>query len=375
MRIVSLVLNNFKNDNRVYRIARSLQDLGHDVVVVGLLKGDVLPREVFKRVPVHRIKLTSMILPERNKFFGAIKYLEYFIKVIWFYRKWDTWHCNDFEAFLLGCVAKCTRPSLKLVYDCHEYERERYGLTGLFKSFVGFMEGKLIGLAEVVIVVGPSILNEYKRLYNHKNLFLVRNTPHKRNLQHSNRLREEFGISEEKKIFLYQGMISGGRGIELLLEAFRVRSDERAVLVIMGHGALEGVVKAASNAQTNVFFKESVPYESIYEYTGSADVGLNTPQNHCLSYYYCLPNKLFEYIQSGIPILTNDLPDCRSLVLEYGIGDVIMRFDSTGINEAIDRMLATSFDIYKVNLERARELFHWDEEVKNLIDAYKIVEE
>jgi glycosyltransferase involved in cell wall biosynthesis len=373
MKIVSLVINNFTNDNRVHRMAHSLSERGHTVRVVGLLKGDVKEREVAKGVDVHRVKVKSLILPDHNKFFGAIKYTEYFIRVIWLYRKWDIWHCNDFEAFLLGLMAKLTRPKLVLVYDCHEYEAERYSLGKWMKRFVSWGERNFIRYAALVITVGPSILKEYQRLYGVRNIHLVRNTPHLKPMEYSNVLREKFGIRSDQRIFLYQGMISGGRGIEVLLEAFSRMTDERCVLVIMGYGKLEQLVKDAAEKSPLIFYHPAVPYSEINRYSGSADVGLNTPQNHCLSYYYCLPNKLFEYIQSGIPILTNNLPDCRSLVLSEQIGEVIEEFTPEGVIDAVGRMKSADLNVYRQNLIRARERFHWDEEVKRMYEAYETI--
>ena len=373
MKIVSLVINNFTNDNRVHRMAESLGDRGHTVRVVGLLKGDVKEREVAKGVDVHRVKVKSLALPDHNKFFGAIKYTEYFIRVIWLYRRWDIWHCNDFEAFLLGLMAKLTRPRLVLVYDCHEYEAERYSLGKWMKRFVSWGERNFIRHAALVITVGPSILKEYQRLYGVKNIHLVRNTPHLKPIERSNVLRETFGIREDQRIFLYQGMISGGRGIEVLIEAFSRMPDDRCVLVIMGYGKLEQLVKEAAERSPLIFYHPAVPYSEINRYSGSADVGLNTPQNHCLSYYYCLPNKLFEYIQSGIPILTNNLPDCRALVLSEKIGEVIEEFTPQGVIEAVGRMKTADLEVYRANLAQARERYHWDEEVKRMYDAYETI--
>ena len=81
-KIISLTINNFKNDNRVYRMAYALQEWGNEVKVVGLLKGDVEEFENFEGIQVHRVRLSTMRLPDNNKFFGIIKYMELFFKII-----------------------------------------------------------------------------------------------------------------------------------------------------------------------------------------------------------------------------------------------------------------------------------------------------
>ena len=49
------------------------------------------------------------------------------MKIAFGYRRFEAWHCNDAEAFVIGLLAKLTRPSLRLIYDCHEFESERNG--------------------------------------------------------------------------------------------------------------------------------------------------------------------------------------------------------------------------------------------------------
>jgi glycosyltransferase involved in cell wall biosynthesis len=366
---VSIVVDAFENDNRMARMAMSLAER-HEVVVVGFVRGNLKERESLGQASVSRIRLTNW---PSGKFFNLFRLGEYALRAVIRHRRADIWHCNDFEAFAIGCLARMTRPSLKLVYDCHEYETERYFLRGWRKRFVKFWERRLIRFADAVITVSPGIMREYERLYGRLNIHLVRNTPHLREMISSRVLRDKFGIRDDQRIFLYQGMISGGRGIEVLLEAFEDMPDDRCVLVIMGFGKLEHLVKAKADRSPIIFFHPAVPYSEINRYSGSADVGLNTPQNHCLSYYYCLPNKLFEYIQSGIPVLTNNLPDCRTLVEQERVGEVIEEFTPDGVRQAVRQMADADLGLYRENLISARERHHWDEEVNRLFAVYSSV--
>jgi len=371
-KVISILLDTFENDNRVARMATSLADQ-HDVTIVGLHRGNLKEREELGKVMVHRVRMRLNILPS-GKFFTFFKLTEFSIKAILKYRKADIWHCNDFEAFALGCMAKLTRPRLKLVYDCHEYETERYYIKGVVKKLVIFWERRLIRFAAAIITVSPGIMAEYRRLYGDLNIHLVRNTPHLKPIEHSNVLRETFGIKSDQIIFLYQGMINPGRGIEILLDAFQKMSDDRCVLVVMGRGKLEALVRSAAAESPRIFFHPAVPYHEINRYSGSADVGLNTPQNHCLSYYYCLPNKLFEYIQAGIPILTNNLPDCRTIVESENIGEVIEEFTVDGVIAAVQKIRSSDLELYRSNLLGARERYHWQLEQERLFSAYESIQ-
>ena len=373
MKGISLVLNNFKNDNRVYRVAMALNQRGHEVHVVALKKGDVQEHEIVNGLRVHRVSLKSLQLPENNKFYGAIKYAEFFLRVIGAYRKYDVWHCNDFEAFLIGLLAKITRPKLKLVYDAHEYERERFGIGKFVRNFISFFEKMGIPFAETVITVSPSILAEYKRLYRPKSIHLLRNTPHFNPTQKHNIFREQLAIRADQMIFLYQGGIVTGRGVEALVEAFVSRESDEAVLVVMGEGNKSNMVKEAAAKSGNVFYVRSVPYQDIMRYSSSADVGFNSTQNVCLNNYYCLPNKFFEYIQAGLPIISNYLPDCKALIEKYNIGKVLAHYNVEEINKAVDEMIQTDLAIYQDGLKLAGDELNWEKEEEKMHDIYSFL--
>jgi glycosyltransferase involved in cell wall biosynthesis len=108
-------------------------------------------------------------------------------------------------------------------------------------------------------------------------------------------------------------------------------------------------------------------------YTGSADVGVNSVEPTCLSYKYSLPNKLFEYIQSEIPVITNPLPDCAALVNEFKVGKVIPTWNTYGINEVVNDMLKEDLIVYQSHLKSAKKILNWEVEEQVLISAYKSI--
>lgn len=373
MKMISLVLNNFKNDNRVFRIATALKARGHEMRVVALKKGDVLEYENVDGLDVHRVALKTLRLPDNNKFYGALKYMEFFFRVIGKYRKMDVWHCNDFEAFGVGLLAKLTRPKLKLVYDAHEYEKERFALGRGLKWFIGTVERIGIPFAEAVIAVSPSIVEEYKRLYSPKSMYLLRNTPHFNSVNKHDVFREQLKIRKDQMIFLYQGGIVEGRGVEALLDAFLIRKSDKAVLVIMGEGNKANMVKEAAEKSSSIFYVRAVPYSQIMKYSSSADVGFNSTQSVCLNNYYCLPNKFFEYIQAGLPIVSNYLPDCKALIEKYNIGKVLPEYTPNAINAVVDEMVQTDLSIYESGLKQAGNDLNWEKEEKQLDAIYSFL--
>jgi glycosyltransferase involved in cell wall biosynthesis len=235
------------------------------------------------------------------------------------------------------------------------------------------IENLFIPWTELVITVSPSIQEFYKKKYNLSFVALVRNLPNEMHVKHSNTLREKLGLNNNQRVFLYQGMLGKGRGIEVLLNAFQVRETANAVMVFMGFGPLKETIESFASANENIFFVPAVSYAEIPLYTGSADVGVNSVEPTCLSYKYSLPNKLFEYIQSEIPVLTNPLPDCAALVKEFQVGRVIPSWDVNSINDVINDMLNEDLSLYQDSLKAAKKILNWEVEEQVLISAYKSI--
>ena len=94
----------------------------------------------------------------------------------------------------------------------------------------------------------------------------------------------------------------------------------------------------------------------------------------CLSYLYCLPNKLFESIQAGIPVLVNDLPDCVALIEQFGIGARVVNDTPEGWYEALAEAESKS-PAWKVQaidgMREAQAALNWENESHGLTAIYE----
>ena len=354
-------------------MAKTLSQNGFPTTVVAWKKGDVLAQENFNGIEVERVTVKSDRWKRTNILLGAIQYFEFALRVVSRYRKVDAWHCNDYEAYIIGVFAKATRPKLKLIYDCHELESHRNGKGTFMRFAIRTLEKLFIPWAELVITVSPSIQEFYKKRYNLPFVALIRNLPNEMQVVHSNTLREKLRLDKNQMVFLYQGMLAKGRGIEVLLNAFEARHTTDDVIVFMGFGALKEKIEEYAARSESIFFVPAVSYAEIPLYTGSADVGVNSVEPTCLSYKFSLPNKLFEYIQSEIPVLTNPLPDCVALVNEYKVGRVIPTWNLESINEVVSDVLKEDLSLYIPHLKAAKKILNWEVEEQVLISAYKTI--
>lgn len=369
-RVVSIVLNNFKNDSRVLKENISLQKAGYDVQVVALHEEPLEEFEAIENIPVHRLKLKSRNW-SKNRLIQVLKYLEFIYLVVKKYKRTDIIHCNDLNALPVGVIIKnFFNREVKIVYDAHEYETEINGLKGFQKSLVKKLEKLLIKYADKVITVSDSIANEYVKLYGIEKPALVLNTPPYKKIESRNIFRETLGIKHKQTIFLYQGGLSEGRGIETLLGAFKIL-DNRFVIVFMGYGVLEELVQIASQENSNIYFHKAVSPDILLDYTSSADFGISTIEDTCLSYRYCLPNKMFEYTMAELPVIASNLYEMKRLVEAEKIGIVAEENSSEGLKKVIKKALLLDRKELLRNIKKAKSYYHWQEQEKVLLKVYK----
>lgn len=318
---VHISMTPFKNESRLLREVKVLlsENIVDRVVVIALWEEGLKKFEVFQDgLEVRRVHLKSRGLPKRLAF-QCIKYFEFFFCCLHiFYRYRATViNCHALASLPIGWVAKWIAGA-KLAYDAHELETERNGLAGIRKKLSKFIERSLIGSCDLVIVPGTMIKKWYEDQYSIANVISLRNIPEFEQFSSSNILRDELEIGEECRIFLYHGNLSAGRGIEVLLDCFSRLVDVNSVLVVMGYGDLETLVKQYENEfPGRVFFKAAVKPEQVVNIAASAEYGICLIEPICLSYKFCLPNKLFEYKAAGIPILASNLPEMAAVLKDW----------------------------------------------------------
>lgn len=368
--VVLVVLNNFSHDSRVLKEAKSLQGDGYMVTVIALHEQAMAVSESIDGIQVSRVRLKSRSW-SKNRFVQLLKYLEWLMAAAWRCRRVDIVHCNDLNTLPLGVLLKvASRGRVKIVYDAHEYETELNGLAGLEKRLAALLERRLIKYADKVFTVSDSIASEYRRLYGIPKPELVLNCPPYQEVQSQDLFRNELGIRKDQTIFLYQGGLSRGRGIELLLEAFARLSGDQNVIVFMGYGPLATEVQRHAMIHESIFFREAVPPSILLNYTASADYGVLFYENNCLNHDFCSPNKMFEYLMAGIPVLAANLFEMKRLIEKYGLGVVATENTVDGFIEAVNTSLAFDYPQIQQNVFAARKIFNWEEQEKVLLRIY-----
>lgn len=278
-------------------------------------------------------------------------------------------NCHSLSTLPLGVLLKW-RTKARLVYDPHELETEANGLRGLRRTLSKLVEHASYRAADEVIVVGELIADWYHLAYGGRRPTVVLNCPPARVPQRTDVLREALGLPLDTMIFLYQGILGPGRGVELLLEAFAGLADPGKVLVFLGMGPLEREIAAVAAHNPGVRLHAAVPPQRLSEFTDSADVGLCLIEDTCLSYRYCMPNKLFEYFSAGVPALVSNLPELARVLMGQGCGWVLPRWSASELRALVDSIDAADLETRRAAAVRAAGSYTWESQVPGLEAAY-----
>lgn len=369
-RVILSVTNDLFSDQRVDKVCTTLTGMGFDVSLIGRKYKDS-PKIAKRAYQTFRLHLFFRT--------GPLFYAEFNTRLFFWllFHRFDVYVANDLDTLLPNVlVSKLKRK--KLVYDAHEYFLgilEIQHRTKVKKAW-SIIEKFCFPKLEHVITVSQSIADLYHEQYG-KNVKVVRNIPVLQFVApiNKNEIRTELGLPIDKSIIIYQGnAIHRDRGGEEIVEA--APFIENGIVLIVGQGDMVPDLQKRVQEmgwQDRVIFTGRVKPELLRKYTVAADIGVTFDKNVSPNHYYSLPNKLFEYIHAGIPIVASNLPERKRIIDEYGVGVVLEDLSPETIGKTITEMLHNSAEMqqYKENCQNAKLQLNWQEEEKILIEIYK----
>lgn len=259
-------------------------------------------------------------------------------------------------------AGKTGRP---LIYDARELYSSVAALQdrGLMQQFWTRVEADYGCRAITVLTVNDSIAALLRERFS--DVRVLRNLPDFSQPVSSRKLREVLGIPSERRILLSQGGLQRGRGALLLVDAIGTLTD--CHLVFLGDGELRGEIEAAAainGVDDRVSVLPAVASAELAQWTASADVGLCLIENLGQSYYLSLPNKLFEYIACGVPVVGSDFPEIGRVLRDSGAGIAVNPTDPQLLVRAIRTLLDDPARYARVRAAclNASKEFHWDAE-------------
>jgi glycosyltransferase involved in cell wall biosynthesis len=277
-------------------------------------------------------------------------------------------HCNDYNTMWVGVAARLMGGTA-VVYDAHELWPDR-NLRPEPRWWLLACEWLFVRLANRTITASPGYADVISRRYHVKPPQVIRNIPE---------LSEQpppsgDSAEDDDTGFVYVGALTRNRGIEVSIRAIARAPGARLRLL--------GPVGAAYRAELERLAEEEgvsdrvelappVPPGAVIESLRGATAGLALIQPACLSYELSLPNKLFEYLLAGVPVLASDLPVLGGFVTEHGVGLVAEPDDP-------DEVAAKLVELMKPDRNRelrgavavAAEELRWDRESQLLGTTY-----
>lgn len=368
-RAIVSVINDLSTDQRVHKVSSTLHNLGFSVLLIG--------RKQRKSLPLAKRDYATkrmFLLFEKGPFFYAEYQIRLFLYLL--FHQADVLVSNDLDTLLPNYLISKLKSS-NLVYDSHELFCEvpeliaNPGKKNIWKRLERWIFPKL----KNVFTVNDSIAKIYGDEYKMK-LRVVRNIPPlgiQRRIQTVS--KSELGLSDGKKIIVLQGAgINMDRGAEEAVEAMQYVSE--ALLLIIGSGDVMGILKQMVldlKLDSKVKFIGKVPFEKLLQYTQHADLGLTLDKDTNINYRYSLPNKLFDYIHAGVPVLASNLVEIRKIIFQYAIGDCIENHNPRHIADKINCILKdnATLEMWKKNIKIAAADLNWENEELQLIAVYQ----
>ena len=389
--------NGFRYDARVLRAARTLRELGYDPLVVAAVTGADQPlTSTTDAIPVLRVRAAAPVLwaerhlrpagpqladaaaversgpPARRRprslalrAFRAVRTLDYYARAsrVVLRERPVLVHCNDFNTMWIGVLAKVFAGSA-IVYDSHELWPDRNGRWES-RAWLLAAEWLFVRVADEVVTVSPAIAERMARRYRIPAPTIVRNVPD---------AAPAAPATGDEHLVVYVGALLAERGLEQAIDAIALVPGVRLRLIGHGSAGLVGELRERARAAgvgERFDVADPVPPDAVVRAIRGAAVGLSLFQPTCVSHELTLPNKLFEYVAAGVPVLTSDVAVSAAFVREHGVGEVVAAGDPHDIARGLRLLLdpATSAAL-RPRLERAAQRFTWERERAALAGVY-----
>ena len=269
------------------------------------------------------------------------------------------------------------RNGAPVVYDARDIYVDAANLARLprpARALVGRWERGWARRAARVVTVNQPYAEVMAARWNVPMPLIVLNCSYRQRQPASRRFHEALGLAAETRVVLYQGGFSRDRGIEQLIEAIPAVPD--AVLVLLGYGNLQAELerRAAEPALAGrVRILPAVPPDELLDWVAAADVVAMPIQPSTLNHRLTTPNKLFEAMAVGVPVVASDLPGMAGIVRETDCGVLVDPTSPTAIAAALREVLDSEDGGAAMGARgrsAAHESYNWERQLEVLLEEY-----
>lgn len=376
-KIVVTVISDLVTDQRVDKVCKTLHHAGYEVLLIGAKKKNSL--SLSQRV--YKAKRLNMLF-QKNIFFYAEFNIRLFFQLL--FTKADILLGNDLDV-MPATFAVARLKGKPIVYDTHEYYLGQPELTNpVAKKVWKVIEAYIFPRLKYIYTICDSFCQLYYKDYG-KKLYTVRNVPYKNILSvdmslYKNLLESiDQKIPINKKLLLFQGAgINTERGVEELVLAMQyVDADQYHLLIVGGGEIFEQIIDLINQNQLRdrITILPKVPFEVLRYITKKAALGFTLDKPNNTNHLYGLPNKIFDYLHEGIPVVSSRLVEMEKIVKGYDVGLLIDSHQPEHIAAKINEAFADveRYNRWKLNTNKVKEELNWEKESKVILDLFEQV--
>jgi glycosyltransferase involved in cell wall biosynthesis len=362
------VTNDLVTDQRVHKVCETISANfpEYKITLIGRLKKDSKPVNQ-RAYNVHRISLRF----EKGFNFYAEYNLRLFLYLL--FKPRGVYFSNDLDTLLPNFLLSKIKGGT-LIYDSHEYFTEVPELLGRKRVRAIWLriESYILPKLKTMFTVNETLARIYSEKY-HIPVHVVRNVPNLVgyiNNENVVNVREKYGIAPTDFLLIYQGAVNKDRGLEELIEAFNFLPEAYHLLIIGSGDVYQTLLEKTMELKLKqLHFLGQIPFSELAAYTLQADLGVSLEKSTNLNYRYALPNKVFDYIAAGIPILVSPLKELCAILDKHDVGKTLPTHEPKVIAETIKTVFSDEVQLqhWKANTVKARGEYCWEKEEKKLV--------
>lgn len=280
--------------------------------------------------------------------------------------KFDLIIANELDALILaGRIAE--RVGAKILFDAHEYEPKRIENHWFHRLFINpykdFLCRKYLPEVSSMSAVSYVIASEYNKVYGVEPQIIL-NVPRYQKIQ----LKE---IDPANIRIIYHGLAQPSRALEDIIYLMPLL-DKRFYLTLMFvvrdvnyFNYLKKLAEQVSPGRID--FWKSVPFDNIIPTISQFDIELIVYKPTSFNVAYSLPNKLFEAVMAGLPVVIGPYPEMKRIIKEFGCGLVADSFEPRNVAAVLNSLTPEEIMEKKRVSLKAATILNAEKEMKKLL--------
>ena len=368
MRILFIRSNPVFPDSRVEKEIGALQEAGHNVELLAWDRNADYPlRMEFLNDSMHDICAYRVGIKANYgsgiKNIGNLLKFQYEIFKFLKTHVYDAIHACDFDTAFTA-FHLINRDKTKFIYDIFDFYVDAYNVPNILKELIKCLDYKIIEKANCVIICTEERRQQIAGS-NPKKVVVIHNTPPMLVIDKKNQTLHGGGPK-----ICYVGILQPGRLLIELGEVVKNHPDWE--LHIGGFGMYEEYFKKLSEEYANIFYYGRLPYERTLNLESKCDIMLALYDPNVPNHKYAAPNKFYEALFLGKPIIMVKETGMSSVVKENDIG-VLIDYSEDGFLDGLNRLISKKNEWGEISKKMKRlynEKYSWTEMEKRLYDLY-----